>query len=507
MKNNTIGIVLYGAGKEAERFYDEYKKLVSVAFVIAKETTFFRGVKSVFLDSCAEELKDRYIIVATNKVNYYEIRKELERKGLREFEHFCSGFMFEIAYKKIGNGVFVYIKSFSDKLYVYDTWKWFLACARNYCKEKKEQIEIVEKGVILPPVMINGEYRGGVVDIDWTFVAGQMSSGEDRWEKGAPGYWGIRNGYYANVEEEIDEEVIFGGVLFNHFGHFLLDSMSRLWFVRNNLYAGRKIAFIENGHSTWMDELLELLGISEHDVIIVKNPTRFKKVLVPNESMHHLNFCREDFKHVVNEIIARLPMSKQSIEKVYLAKRTNSERVLGEKVFEEYYRKKGYTVIVPEKLPVCQQIAIVHNAKHIVATMGTLSHFSLFCKQGTEFVVLNRNDEYVCVQQIICNEIGNVDWKIIDVANNILPTRENAGINNLGITALFRKYAFDCYSDELEQESMDSQYYAYLKTFCDSYKDPMEFKKKRIEQFDGFELLNKIHRMIYGTDLDRSKYC
>ena len=82
-------------------------------------------------------------------------------------------------------------------------------------------------------------------DEKFNYVAGVER--EERTSKAFPRFFGMARSYLVDNSQiiHIDEDVIFGGGLIGHFGHFMLESISsRLWYVIEHPEDKRKIAFV-----------------------------------------------------------------------------------------------------------------------------------------------------------------------------------------------------------------------------------------------------------------------
>ena len=93
-----------------------------------------------------------------------------------------------------------------------------------------------------------------------------------------------------------------------HWGHFIIDYLSRLWDVSQ--YEMHKIAYIPWLYGSNIDgnikTCLDYLGITDRLVPIIK-PTRFRKVIVAAPAMSFAwEFDSEKFQSVVNKIKKKL---------------------------------------------------------------------------------------------------------------------------------------------------------------------------------------------------------
>ena len=135
--------------------------------------------------------------------------------------------------------------------------------------EKKEDLkcDVIESGIVHPLEISdtkqpeNNEY-GGVTNPEWATVLFSLTTRIspvninchfNLWYKGANPNFHKKTIIYS------DEETIFLGPFHGHFGHFITESLSRLWFLlseKSNL----KVAYIGN-HPKHFLKFLNLFGI------------------------------------------------------------------------------------------------------------------------------------------------------------------------------------------------------------------------------------------------------
>ena len=147
----------------------------------------------------------------------------------------------------------------------------------------KLKAHIHENAVILPVKKdLSTKWGiGGVVSqagdfIDESIHPGYFSENENRFG----GLYSFSNEIYN------DDTVIYMDPIILQWGHFLVDSISRLWYA---LDSNKKIAFCGYGfpQNTLNGSYLrffELLGIYKERLIDIRKPTRFKQVIIPEMS-------------------------------------------------------------------------------------------------------------------------------------------------------------------------------------------------------------------------------
>ncbi len=213
-----------------------------------------------------------------------------------------------------------------------------------------------------------------------------------------------------------DETVIYGGYLFEHWGHFLVESTCRLWYVLQNEHDKTSVVFaVSRKPPKVFTDFFELLGISNR-IVFIDRPTRFAKVLVPEPSFV---FCRQDaisplFLMPFDRIVERVKAA--GYDKVYLSKSkwTGLDfQCFGEKKLERAFLANGYHVVYPERMTLKEQVAVLKGASEIASPAGTLAHNILFAPSFARLIVLNRTPDALPVQACL-NELKNIDCCYID---------------------------------------------------------------------------------------------
>ncbi len=388
------------------------------------------------------------------------------------------------------------------RLYVKNIQEWSRACERNYHTDRQLEVNCLTSGILLPPKVSKrggGQYSGGVCDENFNFVAGMLRMGKGYTKNG--GYFGIAESYKVsnNLVKNSDETVIFGGVLIAHFGHFILECMSRLWYVLENPDVEHKIAFILiRDEKEWYWRFFELLGIQDR-VVLITQPTRFKNVIIPEEAVHSWKEYTD--KHYVPYKKIKDAVPEGKYEKIYLTRTqlTSAVSFVGEEYFEEYYKAKGYTVVAPETLPLAEQISILKGAKEVVATIGSISHLAIFCNAGTKLTLLCRVDDDTLPPQCLVNQAAGLDVCIVDVSLNFLYATRAIGIVQLGVNQYWKEYVKDKFNDDEVESTLEKTCYEYLYQWCKYWADPSKFRF--LKNMDMYTFFERMYRGIVGQPL------
>ncbi len=255
-----------------------------------------------------------------------------------------------------------------------------------YHVDRAMQLLNIPEGIVLPQLKTTAEMPrwglGGVCTKDNCFV--ELSAYD--------GGWASHGGFYEWDEEEYrDEDVVYFGMYFNHWGHFLIDLLGRLWpFVgETSPCKGMKVAYLgdEDPCGNFL-EFFSLLGIEERDLIRITKPTRFRNVMVPEFCCKSCEWYSDEYRSIFDAMARQIekegfvPSTLPDIEKVYLTRSAFGKArgtEYGEDKIVEWMTANGFTVLAPEKLSVREQIYLWNHAKEIVCLDGSIPMNVAFC--------------------------------------------------------------------------------------------------------------------------------
>lgn len=269
----------------------------------------------------------------------------------------------------------------------------------NKYSKKSENLKAFEyeKGIILPQKK-DVDYPmwglGGVCDSKNEFA--QVSFYD--------GGWATHGGKYSWQQEDyIDEDVVYVGMFYLHWGHFLIDLTGRFWYLqqlcktRNNF----KVAYLGDEEPKGNNlEFLKLLGVKEEQLIHIKKPTRFRKVIVPQQSFKSCEWYTDEFVKMFDSLYETVlqkgyDFSKvKDLHKVYFTRRSFSKAVsseFGEEYFEKLFVYNGYNAVAPETLTLEEQIYLWNNTDEIVCINGSIPLNVMFSSnKNLKLTILNK---------------------------------------------------------------------------------------------------------------------
>lgn len=390
---------------------------------------------------------------------------------------------------------------FHKRLYVKNYAQWEACCQVKSFSSEPLKVQKITDGTILPvreipDPCIEPIYEGGVVDRDGKFVAGTIRISRDN-----PGYLAVVRGYEVSAEglEESREDVIYGGMASYHFGHFLVESMARLWYVLQGSDEKKKIVFITNGRpGAWMRTFLELLGISWDRVVILdRRPVKFASVTVPEEAVHSWgHFFTDEYRQIYARIRKRV--EPEAHKRLYLTHRNFKGQIkcCNEEYFEDYFAAKGFLVVSPEKYSLQEQIALLKGAEEVACMVSTLSHLILFAEPHTKLIMLTRTSHEVLVAQCLINEAAQADWYIIDASQNFLYGERNHGAILLGPTTCWKRFIHDHYGETEAEDTLSREAFGYMQEWCRYFGSGDNLR--RLDAQDFVSLFRQMYEVVLG---------
>lgn len=370
----------------------------------------------------------------------------------------------------------------------------------------------VPNGVILPPKKANEHlFLGGVCDENFVFQAGLIRAQNTQ----NLDWCGIVGAYRVFKIQKINESVIFGGVLMGHFGHFLIESLTRLWYLIENPNDLRKIVFLLFDPWGWekkfIEECFELLNIPSHRILIITDALQFENVFIPEESAHLWESFNEKYNLIYEKLIENAKLKYphlKTFDKIYLTHSNwkKAASLANENVFEDFFKSLNFRILSPETFNFAEQIVYLNSAKEVVTTMGSVAHLGLFCQKETFFVVLTRERNVLFVPQLIIHQARKLNWFIIDTAQNFLYSAPFCTTANLCFSKDFCHFAQHYWGENLNLEFFKKQtrFDHYIQNWFLFYKNPQNFQS--IRHLSAFDFLNKMAEELEGKSLNQNDY-
>lgn len=234
------------------------------------------------------------------------------------------------------------------------------------CLARPMAVETVTRGVVLPRKEVEAGPTWGLGGVCEEAGAFLPLSAYD-------GGWATHGGAYSFEEPEyMDEDVVYFGLFFRHWGHFLVDLLGRMWYIA--WFGRKKVVYLGEEEPTGnFLECFRLLGLSEEDLIHVSKPTQFRSVVVPEFSCKSCEWYTTEYREIFDTMIANAQPQEIPGKKIYFSRLAFGRgKEVGEKQIAAWALANGFTAVAPEKLTVTQQIAIWNGAEEVLCLDGSI---------------------------------------------------------------------------------------------------------------------------------------
>lgn len=385
-------------------------------------------------------------------------------------------------------------------LYVEDVAGFTKGCIQDYELAESPQTQIIENGVILPVKKLTerGAFSGGVCNEEGTFVAGHQRNQ-------------MREDIYGNISYSypfsddipfMDETVVYGGFVYGAYGHMILECLSRMWWFLEHRNCGYKFVFISLDNKMYYLDFFLMLGLSQEDIIVLDEPTRFRSIIIPNQLTFTTGSGYRQKAMTVFDAI-RDSVEPSPHKKVYLTRLQFTPRdTVGEEYFVDHYRGLGYEIIAPERLSITEQVSLMAGAEEVVCLSGTLHHQILFCHNGINVTVLNKT-EIPLMPEFWINQARSANCTFIDISENFLPCRNFRLGFLLAPTVHWKRYIRDHYP-HLSAQDIDIHSYVgdYVEIWAGLFARQALVDLKAFSRYTLADLVINIQKYLLQRELN-----
>lgn len=192
------------------------------------------------------------------------------------------------------------------------------------------------------------------------------------------------------TQERLAGNYIFGGYLFGHFGHFLLESVSRLYAILQ--CPKLPVLFLSPNDQIFTSQIqmFKTLGV-HNELVLLKTPTEVEN-LVYAEAGSCIDPPGASDEQLA--ALARFTTPAETDRKIWLSRSEfPGGGITNEKEIEEELRGRGWEILHPEKLSLQEQIRAVNASRYVAGLDGSAFFTTLLSRQthGKFFIFGRRN--------------------------------------------------------------------------------------------------------------------
>lgn len=188
----------------------------------------------------------------------------------------------------------------------------------------------------------------------------------------------------AGRPEQVLNRALYGGMIFDHFGHFVTESLARLWPAAEDpelpLILTQPQRMQVPRLAPWQDEILALLGLGGR-IVMPRGPLKVRDCLIPEPGYEIQFTCAPEQAR----FLARVPWRPERGRKLWLSRaglegRGGNDGGRAQEAIDSALQRAGWSVIRPETLPLPAQLAEYARAERIAGEEGSALHGVLFLK-------------------------------------------------------------------------------------------------------------------------------
>lgn len=261
--------------------------------------------------------------------------------------------------------------------------------------DTRANIVIVDNAIIVPPSRERGPNNrfqaSGVLTAEGEMVENAITWGEGRQVNLTPEMPD------PETIEHLPGQHMFGGIMFGHFGHFLVESTTRLWALDEVRPAIESIVYTPKINARPMQfvrqfrPLFNVLGATV-PVRSTPVPLRVDRLFVPRQGFGQFELMRgsEAYRAYMRRHAGRRIPAKGA-DKIYIS-RSGLQRdrggLIGEWLLEQQLQQEGYHIYHPQNHSLIDQVAQYKAAKHIVSVDCSPLHLVGFVGNADQKVAI-----------------------------------------------------------------------------------------------------------------------
>lgn len=214
----------------------------------------------------------------------------------------------------------------------------------------------------------------------------------------------IGSGTAGKTSGHFTGHTLYGGYFRSSWGHFLMNTMARLWplFTGDGVGSYDRIVFFSESEKEVMPranfaEMLALLGIADKVVILpCRGSWSFEDLTFGDIAFEIGRYVSREFLMPFDAAVRKAlegkvtDAPKQRGVIIGRSRWRDNERIQRNcRQLERIFTDSGYTVIYPEECPLTELIAAMNGVNEVVSFSGSTAHNMLFARD-TSFCVLER---------------------------------------------------------------------------------------------------------------------
>lgn len=199
--------------------------------------------------------------------------------------------------------------------------------------------------------------------------------------------------------QRLSGDYVYLGWLFGHYGHFLLESLSRFWYCVDRQCPSKYL--VHSNYSSFSEfpkhvvASLKAFGINASNLTIVKSPVVVDRLHCPSQAIRCDHSSGRHLAYVYRNILTGLGLGGRCGGRaIYLSRRSMSvdPRSFNEVELEGFMASQGFEIVAPEVLPFDRQLEIFSQASVMVGPAGSAMHNAVFASPSARVLIIAPNN-------------------------------------------------------------------------------------------------------------------
>ena len=305
--------------------------------------------------------------------------------------------------------------------------------SKSFFSDKKLGFQVIENGMIL-------SHKDIIVDGKWTWGKGGIVDNQGKFIKGSFVHRGV-GGMYTPPPESIkhsSETVIYLGLFFPVWGHVITDDIKFTWFLNSEFmkeFKGCPVVYLgwenKNLENKNVIRLLKILGVDFDNLKLIKEPTQFERIILPDESFFldktdRIHKATNEYRETIDRVRSfalknRTPTSCKKIYNYY------GRNQVGEMRLAEYFKTKGYEIIThEERIKFDEYFNLLINCESFASNIGSCAHDSVFLRDGTETIMIPRSSNAFTGYQQAIDQASSLNANYVDSTLSVFNVRHDS---------------------------------------------------------------------------------
>lgn len=208
--------------------------------------------------------------------------------------------------------------------------------------------------------------------------------------------------------EHVPGETVYAGYLDPHFGHFLVESLSRAWYLRDN--PGARLCWhvrTRRRLPAWQLDLFAMFGLDPARFLIIDRNYRFERLIVPDPGAVIDRFYHPRQVVAMQTWPFATPVPGRRIWLSRSRYGATLGRVQREEEVEAVLRDRGWHIFHPEDHSIAEQLAAIGDAETLAGIEGSAFHIVLLGRAvRTRLLILPRGAQLLPAYDLIAKAKG-----------------------------------------------------------------------------------------------------